>query len=79
MTNIELTIKALVEAVLEEPVTSLDQDLRNDLGLDSLDMIELFFDIDKEFGVNIPDATWEAANVRTVRDLSATVTDFLKP
>lgn len=79
MTNIELTIKALVEAVLEEPVTSLDQDLRNDLGLDSLDMIELFFDIDKEFGVNISDATWEAANVRTVRDLSATVTDFLKP
>jgi acyl carrier protein len=38
-----------------------------DLGADSLDILEIVMDIEKEFDVEIPDET--AAKFRTVRDL----------
>jgi acyl carrier protein len=38
-----------------------------DLGLDSLDMYEMIYEIETEFGVKIPDA--EIANLTTVGDL----------
>ena len=38
-----------------------------DLGLDSLDMYEMIYEIETEFGVKIPDT--EVANLTTVGDL----------
>lgn len=40
--------------------------LIDDLGADSLDLVELVMAMEEEFGVDIPDA--EAENIRTVQD-----------
>lgn len=41
--------------------------LREDLGFDSLDQIEILMDVEKEFRIRIPDA--EVEKVRTVGDI----------
>ena len=45
-----------------------EADLAQGLGLDSLDRIELVFELEAHFHLEIPDA--EIAAVRTVRDIS---------
>ena len=45
---------------------SLDMRFREDLGADSLDLIELLFEFEQELGVSIPDAA--AADLRTIGD-----------
>lgn len=40
--------------------------LIDDLGADSLDLVELVMAMEEEFGVDIPDS--EAENIRTVQD-----------
>ena len=49
-----------------EKVT-LDADLQEDLGADSLDAIQLIMSIENAFDVTIPEE--EAENMKTVRDL----------
>ena len=44
----------------------LDTRLREDLGADSLDLVELVFTLEQELGVSIPDA--DAAEIRTIGD-----------
>jgi acyl carrier protein len=46
-----------------------DDLIQSDLGLDSLDSIELVMDIEAEFGVTIPDSEWEAGPDRRVSDV----------
>lgn len=77
MTDIERTVRFIVGNYTDDAVTSVDQNLRNDLGLDSLDIVEMYFDIDKAFRVNIPDEVWEAARVATVNDIIVTVTKYV--
>jgi acyl carrier protein len=79
MTDTEQKIKALVEAKAGQAVTDLSQNLRNNLGLDSIDIVELIIDIDREFGICIPDPVWEEANVTTVQDLVTTTDKHLEP
>jgi acyl carrier protein len=74
MTDTEQRIKALVEAKAGQTVTDLSQNLRDDLGLDSLDIVEVTMAIDHEFGICIPDSVWEDAQVATVQEM-VTVTD----
>ena len=45
----------------------LDDDLRNDLGVDSLDLIELVFKIEETFDLEIPNA--ELPGINTVGDV----------
>ena len=52
-----------------------EADLRNDLGMDSLDYVELDMDIEKEFGITIEDEILEA--VRTVKDVFEAVSKLL--
>ena len=43
------------------------QDIMNDLGADSLDMVEIIMEIEEEFGLKIDDT--EISEVKTVGDL----------
>ena len=58
--------KALAEQFEVSPDTiTLDTNLADDLGADSLDVVELIMSIEDEFGVSISDE--EAANLVTVQ------------
>ena len=58
--------KALAEQFEVSPDTiTLDPNLIDDLGADSLDVVELIMSIEDEFGVSISDE--EAANLVTVQ------------
>lgn len=69
MTNINEKVKAIVAeklgVELEQVVDSAS--FQGDLGADSLDLVELVMDFEKEFGIEIPDD--EAGdNIQTVAD-----------
>lgn len=51
---------------IEEPTEEIET-FREDLGLDSLEQIELLMYLEKQFSVNIPDA--EAAEIKTVSQM----------
>ena len=60
--------KALAEQFEVSPDTiTLDTNLVDDLGADSLDVVELIMSIEDEFGVSISDE--EAANLITVQKI----------
>lgn len=46
---------------------SIESDIANDLGADSLDVVELLMAIEDEFEVEIPDE--EIENIKTIGDL----------
>ena len=52
--------------VKEDKVTA-DTDLQEDLGADSLDVVDLLMSIEDEFGVEVPDD--EIENIKTVGSL----------
>jgi acyl carrier protein len=59
---------ALGREIKRDPATiTADQALREDLGLNSLDAIELMFKVEEEFDLEIPDA--DLQKLRTVGDL----------
>ncbi|MBI2159952.1 MAG: acyl carrier protein [Candidatus Rokubacteria bacterium] len=60
--------KAIVAGHFKKPLAALDLEtrLREDLGADSLDLLELVFELEQELGVSIADA--EAAELRTIGD-----------
>jgi acyl carrier protein len=59
---------ALARELKRDPATiTSEQALREDLGLNSLDAIELMFKVEEEFDLEIPDA--DLQGLRTVGDL----------
>ncbi len=46
---------------------TMDTEIAKDLGVDSLDVVELLMTIDNEFGVEIPDE--EVENIKTIGEL----------
>ncbi len=52
---------------LDEESVTPDADIAEDLGADSLDVVELLMSIEDEFGVEIPED--EIGNIKTVNDL----------
>ena len=52
---------------VEEDTIKNDTDLQDDLGADSLDVVDLLMSIEDEFEIEIPDE--EIENIRTVGDL----------
>lgn len=59
----------------QEDSTNLESNLRDDLGADSLDEIEICMELEKEFNISIPDSLMEG--VKTVQDLYDTVEKVL--
>ncbi|MBQ6815987.1 MAG: acyl carrier protein [Clostridia bacterium] len=46
---------------------TMESDIANDLGADSLDVVELLMSIEDEFEIDIPDE--EIENIKTIGDL----------
>ena len=59
----------LLDEQLGIPATEIKEDnlLIEDLGMDSLDVVEIIMGVEKEFGLKIDDN--EASEIRTVKDL----------
>jgi acyl carrier protein len=71
MANVAAKVKSIIVeklAVDENEVTSTAS-FTNDLGADSLDIVELIMEFEKEFGVSIPDE--DAEKIVTVGDAVA--------
>ena len=54
----------------------LESSFTNDLGADSLDTVELIMELEKEFGVTIPDS--DAEKIQTVGDAIAYIENASK-
>lgn len=66
--SIEYRVKAIiVEKLSVSPAeVTMHSSFANDLGADSLEIVELMMDIEKELGITIPEA--ESEEIRTVGD-----------
>ncbi|QBF24085.1 acyl carrier protein ['Catharanthus roseus' aster yellows phytoplasma] len=62
-------IKALIatQLSLDASTITLDTRFKEDLGLDSLDALELVMEVERTFQINISDATLQ--NFKTVQDI----------
>ena len=52
---------------LDADIIALDSHILDDLGADSLDVVDLIMSIEDEFGVEVPDEALE--EIRTVEDM----------
>lgn len=52
---------------LDADIISLDSHILDDLGADSLDVVDLIMSIEDEFGVEVPDEALE--EIRTIEDM----------
>ena len=68
------TIKKIVVEQLnvDDADVTLEASFIDDLGADSLDIVELIMALEDEFGLEIPDA--EAENIKTVNDAVTYIT-----
>ena len=53
-----------------------EANLLDDLGADSLDVVELVMAIEEEFGIEVPDE--DAENIRTVKDITTYLEERLE-
>ena len=71
MSNTEDTVKKIISDHLgvDNNQTSLDSNLVNDLGADSLDSVEIVMAIEDTFGVEIPEIDeWKLNTVQDIVD-----------
>ena len=68
MAEIEARVKAIIVDKLgvDESEVTANASFTNDLGADSLDTVELIMELEKEFGISIPDD--QAEKISTVQD-----------
>lgn len=68
LTDVEQKTQAIITVFFKKHrgALNLDTRLREDLGADSLDLVELVFTLEQELGVTIPDA--DAAEIQTIGD-----------
>lgn len=67
--NIFEEVKAIIvdELNVDAEKVTIDADLKEDLGADSLDAVEVIMSLEEKFDITIDDA--EAQSIKTVRDL----------
>jgi acyl carrier protein len=75
---VEQRVREIVAEQLERDVTEVTNtaSLIDDLGADSLDVVELVMKMEEEFGVEIPDE--EAEKIKTVNDVIQYITTHKK-
>ena len=68
MADIEQRIREIIADQLGEEVENItpEKDFVQDLGADSLDVVELIMALEEEFGIEIPED--DAENIKTVGD-----------
>lgn len=68
MSEIEQKVKSIIVEQLgvDEDEVTLDASFTDDLGADSLDIVELVMALEEEFSIEIPDE--EAENISRVRE-----------
>lgn len=66
---VEEKVKSLIASQLNIPVEKVEDTSRlvEDLGADSLDIVEMLMTLEEEFGISIPDE--ETANMKTVAEI----------
>ena len=52
---------------IDENKIALESDFVADLGADSIDLVEIYMDLEDEFKISVPDE--ELPNIKTVNDL----------
>jgi acyl carrier protein len=73
-------IQLIREILMERRVDrsfSIEDDLRLDVGLTSLDMTNLVLAIESSFRLEIPESKITTANFRSVRTISALISELL--
>lgn len=77
MSEVTEKVKAIIVDKLgvDEADVVATASFTNDLGADSLDIVELIMEFEKEFGVSIPDE--EAQKISTVADAIAKVEELI--
>ena len=71
-------IQVMLAEALNLPLEKVSANAKivDDLGADSLDVVELLSQLEDEFGITIPDD--EVENLRTVADVAATLEKLIK-
>jgi acyl carrier protein len=75
---IQLIREILIERSIDRPVV-IDDHLRLDVGLTSLDMTNLVLAIESRFDLEIPESKITPANFRSVRTISGLLSELLRP
>lgn len=71
----EIVKRVLVDGLNVDPsAVTMDSDLNEDLGADSLDAVELIMSLEEEFDLEIEPA--ESDSIKTVRDLVILIDDM---
>lgn len=73
MENVENRVLQIISQQLRIPQTNLTPEAHfvEDLGIDSVDFIELMMHLEKEFGVKIPDD--QIKRMRSVKDVTTRI------
>jgi acyl carrier protein len=68
MADIEQRVREIIADQLGEPIENItpEKDFVQDLGADSLDVVELIMALEEEFGIEIPEE--DAEKIKTVGD-----------
>ena len=74
----EQKIKALIAEKLNKKVENINNESRlvEDLGADSLDVVELVMAFEDEFGISLPDE--DVAKLKTIQDIITYITNLKK-
>ena len=75
--EIEKKVRAVISAVIDDEV-NMNELMRDDLCCDSIDLVEIVMDLEKEFGIDIPNNEAEAAAGWTVSEVCDYVEEKLK-
>lgn len=75
MTTFEIVAKAVADRVGRDvSEITAETDVREDLGMDSLDAVELIMELEEELGISMPsDKTADLKTVGEIADLAASL------
>jgi acyl carrier protein len=78
MATLQDKIRSIIASKLglDESEITPDKNLSNDLGADSLDVVELSMDLEREFNLKFEDSDTE--KIQTVADLYALIEGYIK-